>query len=135
VTYRRGSGLMTVFIIQLYNLLLHFTHHCMTLDVFSSQSSSTVILRDSINSITGALGSASGRIQQKTPFPNNSSIVIEVCLPRRCIETVDLLLLRAYSFPLTESLSNNERLLWFRYSGFQASCHNILLNQSCYVAY
>jgi hypothetical protein len=25
----------------------------------------------------------------------------------------------------TESLPSNERLLWLRYSGFQASCHNI----------
>jgi hypothetical protein len=24
----------------------------------------------------------------------------------------------------TESLPSNERLLWLRYSGFQASCHN-----------
>jgi hypothetical protein len=41
---------------------------------------------------------ASGRIQQKTSLPNNSSIVIEVCLPCRCIETA-VLLLRACSFP------------------------------------
>jgi hypothetical protein len=27
---------------------------------------------------------------QKTPFANNSSIVIEVCLPRYCIEMVVL---------------------------------------------
>jgi hypothetical protein len=40
----------------------------------------------------------SGRAQQKTPFPNNSSIVIEVCLPRCCIETA-VLLLSAFSFP------------------------------------
>jgi hypothetical protein len=25
----------------------------------------------------------------------------------------------------TESLLNNERLFWLRYSGFRASCHNI----------
>jgi hypothetical protein len=42
---------------------------------------------------------ASGRLQKKTPFPNNSSVVIGVCLPRRCIEAVILLLLRACSFP------------------------------------
>jgi hypothetical protein len=42
---------------------------------------------------------ASGRLQQKTPFPSNSSIVIEVCLARRCIETVVFLLLCACSFP------------------------------------
>jgi hypothetical protein len=28
---------------------------------------------------------ASGRPQQKTPFPNNYSVVIEICLPHRCI--------------------------------------------------
>jgi hypothetical protein len=42
---------------------------------------------------------ASGRPQQKTPFPNNSCIVIEVCLPRRCTQTAVLLLLLACSFP------------------------------------
>jgi hypothetical protein len=42
---------------------------------------------------------ASGRPQQKSQFPNNSSIFIGVCLPCRSIETVVLLLLRACSFP------------------------------------
>jgi hypothetical protein len=42
---------------------------------------------------------ASVRPQQKTPFPSNSPIVIEVCLPRHCIETAVLLWLLAYSFP------------------------------------
>jgi hypothetical protein len=41
----------------------------------------------------------SGRPQQKTPFPNNSFFVIEVCLPRRCIESVVFLVLHAFSFP------------------------------------
>jgi hypothetical protein len=41
---------------------------------------------------------ASGRPQQKTPFPNNSSVATEVCLLRRCIETAFLLLFRACSF-------------------------------------
>jgi hypothetical protein len=41
---------------------------------------------------------ALGRSQHKTLFPNNSSIVIEVCLPRRCTE-VAVLLLRECSFP------------------------------------
>jgi hypothetical protein len=48
---------------------------------------------------------ASGRTQQKTPFPNNSSIVIEVCLPRHCIEMAVLLLLRARSFPLRRAIA------------------------------
>jgi hypothetical protein len=42
---------------------------------------------------------ASGRTPEKTPFPNNFSVVTEVCLPRRCIETVVLWLLLAYSLP------------------------------------
>jgi hypothetical protein len=41
---------------------------------------------------------ASGQPQQKTLFPNNSSVIIEVCLPCCCIETVVLLLLHACSF-------------------------------------
>jgi hypothetical protein len=42
---------------------------------------------------------ASERLQKKTPLPNNSSIVIVACLPRRCIETAVLLLLRGALFP------------------------------------
>jgi hypothetical protein len=41
----------------------------------------------------------SGQIQQKTPFPNNSFIVIEICLSHCCIETAVLILLRACLFP------------------------------------
>jgi hypothetical protein len=80
--------------------------------------------RDSLNSCYIAWE----RPQKKTAFPNNSSIVIEVCLPRLCIETAVILLLHACSFTrdlFTESLPNYERLLWLRYSGFQASCHSI----------
>jgi hypothetical protein len=87
----------------------------------SSQSSSTAISIDSISyfftkvkmgiaSGYGLAGSGSipssailfhlalGQTQQKTPFPNNSSIVIEVCLCHHCIETAVLLLLYACSF-------------------------------------
>jgi hypothetical protein len=81
---------------------------------------------------------ASGRSQQETPFPNNSSIVIEVCLPRRCIETVVLLLLPACTFPqelFTGSLPSNERLLGRHYPGltgvisqFQPMCHTVVEN-------
>jgi hypothetical protein len=49
------------------------------------------------------------RSTEKTPFPNNSSIVIELCLPLRYIETV-VLLLRA--------------CLAVNYFGFQALCQN-----------
>jgi hypothetical protein len=120
---------MTGFIAHLYNLLLHFTNHYMTHYIFSSPSSSTVASRDSLNlllqlpciSLPSLLSDlrlptpetpsvliipafnpryiASDRLQQRTPFPNNSSVVIEVCLPHCCIGTVVLLLLRACSFP------------------------------------
>jgi hypothetical protein len=46
----------------------------------------------------GSLFIASDRTQQKISFPNNSSIVTEVCLSRRCIETVVRLLFTC-SFP------------------------------------
>jgi hypothetical protein len=42
---------------------------------------------------------ASKRPKGITTFLNNSSIVIEVCIPRRCIETTVLLLFLACSFP------------------------------------
>jgi hypothetical protein len=42
---------------------------------------------------------ASGRIQQKTLFLNNSSVVVEVCLPCHCIETAVFLLLCLCSYP------------------------------------
>jgi hypothetical protein len=64
-------------------------------DLLTSQSSSTAASRDSLSSSRYI---ASGRHQRKTPFPNNSSVVTEVCLPHRCIETVFLRFLLAYSF-------------------------------------
>jgi hypothetical protein len=57
--------------------------------------SPTAISRDCLSS-SGYI--ALGRPQQKTSFPNHSSIVIEACLPRHCIETV-VILLHACSFP------------------------------------
>jgi hypothetical protein len=60
----------------------------------SFKSSSTAVSRDSLRCI-----SASDLTQQKTQFHNNLSIVIELCLPRRYIETVVLPLLRACSLP------------------------------------
>jgi hypothetical protein len=68
---------------------------------------------------------ASGQPQRKTPFPLNSALVIEVRLPRRWIEKV-VLLLRFRGNLFTESLPSNGRLLWLYYSGFRASCHNII---------
>jgi hypothetical protein len=66
---------MTEFIALVYNLLLHFTNHYMTHYVFSSPSSLIAISRDSLSSRY----IASGRAQQKTPFSNNSCIVVKVC--------------------------------------------------------
>jgi hypothetical protein len=37
--------------------------------------------------------------KEKTPFLDNLSIVAEMCLPSRCIETAVFELLRACSFP------------------------------------
>jgi hypothetical protein len=34
--------------------------------------------------------------------------------------------IRCHGYVFTESLSSNNRLFWLRYSGFRASCHNIL---------
>jgi hypothetical protein len=54
------------------------------------------------------------------------SIVDNACLQRRCIATEAIGLLLAYSLPrnvFTESLPSNERLSWFLYSDFRASCH------------
>jgi hypothetical protein len=113
---------MTGFIAHLYNLLLHFTNHSVTHYVFSSPSSSTAISRDSLSSCYIDLG----RPQQKTLFPNNSSVVIEVCLPHRCVEMVVLPLVHGIHFGgnlFTKSLPSNERQLLLCSSGFQASCH------------
>jgi hypothetical protein len=63
---------------------------------------------------------ALGRPQQKTLFPNNSSIVIEVCLPRHRIETAVLLLLRVF---ISEGTCLLSCCLAMNYSGFQASCY------------
>jgi hypothetical protein len=77
--------------------------HCSKHKVFFSEPNSFLAISshsfstaDSRDSLSSSRCMASGRPQQKTPFPNNSSIVIEACLPRRCIETTVLLLL-AYS--------------------------------------
>jgi hypothetical protein len=60
----------------------------------SSQLSSTAVSKDFFNSISAGLDPryrASGRPQQKTPFPNNLNIVAYVfvaagtCLPSRCL--------------------------------------------------
>jgi hypothetical protein len=69
--------LMNGFFARLYNLLLHVTNHYMTLCLL------VYFL------------SASGRTQEKTSLPNNSFIVTETYLPRRCIEMTVLLLLHA----------------------------------------
>jgi hypothetical protein len=88
-----GYGLRTGFIAHLYNLLLHFTtiwhtvssllHHLR----LPSQETPSISLQAAWDSHYIALGQP----QQKTPFPNYSSTVIEVCLPRQWIQMVVLL--------------------------------------------
>jgi hypothetical protein len=63
------------------------------------------------------------------PFLDKFYIVIEMCLPRCCIETAVLRLLIAYSFPREPV---DRRCLAMNYSGSQASCHSI--NQSTFFA-
>jgi hypothetical protein len=85
------------------------TTHRVTVEVFDPAS--TRVLCPTRDSQNYSHYIASGRTQQKTRFPNNSSIVIEVCLPRRCIETAVLLPLPACSFRVnlfTEPLRSNE---------------------------
>jgi hypothetical protein len=55
-----------------------------------------------------------GRIQQKTMFPSLSQQYLN-CSLFVCRRSV-----------FTETLPSSERLLWIRYFGFQASCHNIV---------
>jgi hypothetical protein len=71
----------------------------------SSQSPSSADSRDSFNYSRYI---ASGRPQQETPFPRNSSTVIKVCLSRRCREKAVLLLLSAC---MLRTLRNNSRCL------------------------
>jgi hypothetical protein len=68
----------------------------------------------------------SGRPQKKPPFPNNSSIAIEVCLPGLCIGSRSTIVTFVYfrGNLFTELLPNSERLLWLRYSAFEASYQN-----------
>jgi hypothetical protein len=80
-----GFGLMTGFVVQLYNLSLHFTNHYMTHYVFSSLSSSTSVSRDSPNS---SPYTASGWPKQKTSFPDNSSTIITSPLHRNSSSSI-----------------------------------------------
>jgi hypothetical protein len=124
---------------RIYNSLTVTAAHIKSLTELiasSSQSSSTAVTRDSLNSnssresspvwgswpdvsycLTVTVLSFGGRplwrfqltcnsryrdsalLIQKTPFPNNSSVVIDVCSPRLALETAVLLLLLAYSLP------------------------------------
>jgi hypothetical protein len=68
----------------------------------------------------GPFSSASSRTQQKTPFPNNSSTVIEACLPlhRNGSSSVVVCVFISAETWLPS------RYLTMNYSGFQTSCHN-----------
>jgi hypothetical protein len=78
----------------------------------------TAISRDSFNYFSAGLGS-SLYSNGADPTENTVSIVIAQ-------KYIDCCLFTHYGGNLfTEPLPSNERLLWLRYSGFQASCHNM----------
>jgi hypothetical protein len=97
------------------NYTLQISQYCSTYKVFSSQPdcqlSSLPFLLNHLRLPSQATPSililtaldpcyiALGQPKQKTPFPNNSSVVIDVCLPCCFIETVVLLLLCPSLFP------------------------------------
>jgi hypothetical protein len=82
---------------------------------------------NSMVSLSSSRYITSGRPQHTTPFPNNSSIVLVLCLPHRCIETaVVACVFVAAENVFNESLPSNERLFWLHYFDFQALCHSIL---------
>jgi hypothetical protein len=60
---------------------------------------------------------------------HSPSVVGKACLEHRCI-AMDLfdccLRIRCRGNVFTDSLPSNKRPFWVRYSGFRASCHNIL---------
>jgi hypothetical protein len=86
----------------------------------SSQSSSTVISRDSLNyySSTGlgsSLYSLGGDLTENAVSIVVAQQYLDCCLRICCRWNM-----------FTEPLLSDESLLWLHYSGFQASCHNIL---------
>jgi hypothetical protein len=108
---------------SLFSLIPFLLFRLNQLRLPSQETPSILILQ-----IFDPLYTAYGRIQQKTPFHNNSFFVIEVCLPHCCVETAVLLCCLRVHFRrnlFTKSLPNNERLLWLPYFGFQTSCHSI----------
>jgi hypothetical protein len=65
----------------------------------------------------------------RTHYGSQSSLVVswqQICcvIPQQYFDYC--LFIRCRGNLFTESLPSNERLLWLRYSGFQASCHNTL---------
>jgi hypothetical protein len=84
--------------------------------LFSSHSSSTAVSRDSLNydSFLGfSLYSLGADSTESTLSIVIAQKYLDFCLLISCRGTL-----------FTESLPSNERLIWLRYSGFQASCHN-----------
>jgi hypothetical protein len=80
----------------------------------SSQSSSTAVSRDSLNYLSAGLGSSLYSLGEDAR-ENIVSIVIALQYLDCC------LFIRCRGNMFTESLHSNERPLWLRYSGFQAS--------------
>jgi hypothetical protein len=123
---------MTGFIAHLYNLLLHVTDHYLTRYVFCSPSSSTATSRDSLSSVSTGLESS---LHSLGAAPTENTVIEQFLYCCRGVFTsplhrngsssvVTCAFISAGNL-FTESLPSNESLLWLRYSGFQASCHNI----------
>jgi hypothetical protein len=89
--------------------------------VISSQSSLTAIQRNSLNYRSADLRSSLYTLEVD-PTENTVSIVIAQQYLNCCLST------HCHGNLFTKSLPSNERLLWLHYSGFQASCHNIINN-------
>jgi hypothetical protein len=90
----------------------------------SSLSPSTPVSRDSLNYHSSGLGSSLHSLGA-APTENTISIVIAHKYFDCC------LFILSHGSLFTESLPSNERLVWLRYSGFQASCHNMLHSGGC----
>jgi hypothetical protein len=87
----------------------------------SSQSYLPATQRNSLNYHSAGLRSSLYTLGAD-PTENTVSIVIAQQYLNCCL----FIPCRGNLF--TESLPSNERLLWLHYSGFQASCHNIINN-------
>jgi hypothetical protein len=78
-----------------------------------SQESSSIITSAGLESSLHSLGT----------YPTENTVTIVIA--QQYLDCCSFIRYRGNLF--TGSLPSNERLLWLRYSGFQASCHNTLI--------